>query len=92
MFPWIIHILKVDMKKSNSIKVGNLVKFYDCDQAHRDRDYSGENIKHYPTGEVIKVYDHKCKFSGQIDELCDIRINDRISKGHFTRSVDLIKS
>jgi hypothetical protein len=74
------------------IKIGNLVKFYDCDQARRDRDYSGENIKHYPIGKVIDVYNHKCPFSGQIDEVCDIEIDNRISRGHFTSGVELVKS
>jgi hypothetical protein len=30
------------------------VRFYDCQQADKDRDYSGTNPKYYPIGKVIR--------------------------------------
>jgi len=72
-----------------TIDSGNLVKFYDCQQANNDKDYSGTNSKYYPIGKVIKVYNHKSIF-GYVDRVCDIQINDRISKGHFVRCVKKI--
>ncbi len=74
----------------NNLIVGNLVQFYDSHTAHRERDYSGSNPKHYPVGKVIKVYDHKSYYGGHIDRVCDIFIEGRVSKGHFITGVTLI--
>ncbi len=62
------------------------VQFYDCFIAMKEKDYSGENPKHYPIGKVIKVYDYTSYF-GYTDKVCDIQIGDRISKGHFVDAV-----
>ena len=73
------------------IKTGSSVKFYDCQQASKDKDYSGTNPKHYPIGKVIKIYDYKSYF-GYIDKVCDIQIGKRISKAHFVRGVKALQS
>jgi hypothetical protein len=72
-----------------NIKVGDKVKFYDCDQARIDKDYSGKNPKHYPIGEVVDVYEKPSSVYNAINKLCDIKINDRISRGHFIHGVKL---
>lgn len=71
------------------IKVGDTVRFYDCDQANKDKDYSGKDPKYYPLGEVIAVYEKGSMF-GNTNKLCDIKLTDgRISKGHFVEGVKL---
>lgn len=69
---------------------GSKVRFYDCHQAWIDKDHSGDNPKYYPVGEVVKVYDYTASF-GYTDRVCDIKIGDRISKGHFARGVKIIE-
>jgi hypothetical protein len=71
------------------VVIGSLVRFYDCQQADRDRDFSGTNLKYYPIGKVIDVYNFKSWF-GYEDECCNIQIGERISKGHFTRCVNVV--
>lgn len=71
------------------VVIGSFVKFYDCQQANKDRDFSGSNPKYYPIGKVIDVYDYKSKF-GYTDRVCDIQIGERISKAHFVRGVDVV--
>ena len=71
------------------VVIGSFVKFYDCQQANKDRDYSGANPKHYPIGEVVAVYDYKSYF-GYTDRVCDIKIGERISKAHFVRGVEVV--
>jgi len=73
-------------KKNNSISIGDSVKFYDCHQAFLDKDYSGENPKHYPIGIVKKIYDYKSYF-GYTDRVCDIQVGNRISEAHFISAV-----
>jgi hypothetical protein len=64
------------------------VRFYDCHQANIDRDYSGENPKHYPIGLVVDVYWYnQAKYSTLV---CDIQIADRISRGHFVSAVEAL--
>lgn len=72
------------------IEKGDLVQFYDSDMANKDRDFSGENPKHYPLGFVVSVYDYK-SFYGYVDKVCDIKIGNRISKAHFVDGVRLIE-
>ena len=74
---------------TKEIVKGSLVKFYDCQQANNDRDFSGENPKYYPIGKVINVYNYKSSF-GYSDKVCDIQIGDRVSKAHFVRCVEII--
>jgi len=69
--------------------IGSFVRFYDCQQANKDRDFSGTNPKYYPIGKVIAVYDYKNYF-GYIDRVCDIQIGERISKAHFVRGVEVV--
>lgn len=69
--------------------VGSFVKFYDCQQANKDRDFSGRNSKYYPIGKVINIYDYKSIF-GYIDRVCDIQIGERISKAHFVNCVEKV--
>lgn len=71
------------------VVIGSFVKFYDSQQANKDKDYSGTNPKYYPIGEVVNVYDYKSKF-GYTDRVCDIQIGERISKGHFVRCVEVV--
>lgn len=71
------------------VVIGSFVKFYDCQQANKDKDYSGTNPKYYPIGEVVNVYDYKSKF-GYTDRVCDIQIGERISKAHFVRCVEVV--
>ena len=71
------------------VVIGSFVRFYDCQQANKDRDYSGANSKYYPIGEVVDVYDYKSSF-GYIDKVCDIKIGERISKAHFVRGVEVV--
>jgi hypothetical protein len=71
------------------VVIGSFVKFYDCQQANRDKDFSGANPKYYPIGKVIDVYDYKSTF-GYTDRVCDIQIGERISKAHFVRGVDVV--
>lgn len=65
--------------KEDTIQQGNEVIFYDCDMAHKDKDYSGSNPKYYPTATVIEIR--------QIPDgrtVADVQLPDgRISKGHF---------
>jgi hypothetical protein len=64
------------------------VRFYDCQQAFKDRDFSGSNPKHYPIGIVIDVYwYHQMNYSTL---LCDILTGERISRGHFVSAVTAI--
>jgi hypothetical protein len=72
----------------DNVKIGDSVRFYDCQTAMKEKDYSGENTRHYPVGKVISIYDYKSYF-GYTDKVCDIQIGDRISKAHFITSVDL---
>lgn len=72
-----------------NVFLGKFVKFYDCQQANKDKDYSGTNPKYYPIGKVIAIYDYESKL-GYTDIVCDIQIGERISKGHFVRSVEVI--
>ena len=71
------------------VVIGSFVKFYDCQQANKDRDFSGANPKYYPIGKVIDVYDYKSTF-GYTDRVCDIQIGERISKAHFVRGVYVV--
>lgn len=77
------------MLKEQEIIKGCFVKFYDCQTAYAEKDYSGSNPKHYPIGRVVAVYDYKSYF-GYIDRVCDIQVGDRISKAHFVNGVELI--
>lgn len=74
----------------NSVTVGCLVRFYDSQKAHADKDHSGTNSKYYPIGKVISIYDYKSIY-GYIDRVCDIQIGDRISKSHFISGIEIIK-
>lgn len=76
------------MEQQNIIK-GNKVKFYDCFQVSIDKDASGTNPKHYPIGIVDKVYIYHSIF-GYSDQVCDIKIGNRISRAHFTNCVTKI--
>ncbi len=76
---------------TKEIKVGSLVKFYDCDRANKDRNYSGDQ-KYYSTGTVIRRYISEKIFL--IDQwlggndVVDIQLEDgRISTGHFVDGV-----
>lgn len=71
------------------IKKGDSVRFYDCYQANKDKDYSGTNPKHFPIGKVIKVYNYTSTY-GYTDRCCDIKIGDRISKAHFVSMVEKV--
>ena len=65
------------------MEVGRLVRFYDCDTARKDKDYSGLNPKHFIVGTVIKIYDYT-SLGGYTDVVCDILIEGgRVSKAHF---------
>ena len=75
----------------DKVEVGDLVKFYDCQKAYASKDYSGANPTHYPIGEVIRVYFKKCYYSRELDYLCDIKIDDRISTAHFVSGVEIIQ-
>lgn len=77
-------------KEIEPVEKGDLVQFYDCDTASKDRDFSGENPKYYPFGIVVSVYDYK-SFYGHTDKVCDIKIKNRISKAHFVDGVKIIK-
>lgn len=70
------------MKK---VEVGDIVKFYDCKSAFRDRDFSGKDPKYYPLGEVVRVYDYTSH--GVTDKVCDIKVGNSISKTHFVDSL-----
>jgi hypothetical protein len=74
---------------SKAVVIGSFVRFYDCQQANKDRDYSGANAKYYPIGEVVAVYDYKSSL-GYTDRVCDIKIGERISKAHFVRGVEVV--
>lgn len=69
--------------------IGDSVRFYDSQTAHKENDHSGSNPRYYPIGKVISVYDYKSPF-GYTDEVCDIQIGDRISTAHFTNCVEII--
>mgnify|MGYP003493922772 CR=1 FL=1 len=78
-----------------TIQVGSIVRFYDCDRANKDRNYSGDE-KYYSTGTVIKRYITDRRFfidqwlGG--DDVVDIRlIGGRVSHGHFVNRVDVIR-
>ena len=83
------------MKKEKNIQqkqiliTGDFVRFYDCDQANRDRDYSGTKSKYYPIGKIINVYNYTTHY-GFTDKVCDIQIGERISKAHFISGVEII--
>tara|TARA_R110000868_G_C10820979_1_gene758626 strand:+ start:282 stop:575 length:294 start_codon:yes stop_codon:yes gene_type:complete len=83
----------IDKHKSKQLNkpvvIGSFVRFYDCQTANAEKDYSGANPKHYPIGKVIAVYDYKSYF-GYTDRLCDIQVGERISKGHFVTGVDVV--
>jgi hypothetical protein len=79
-----------DNDYKQKIKIGDTVEFYDSDTANRERDFSGENPKHYITGEVVYTYEEVSHFGKYRNELCDIKTHDgRISKGHFISDVKL---
>ena len=80
------------MKVLQKIEIGNKVRFYDCDQARIERDFSGINPKYYPIGEVVDIYKKRSLVYDAIHKLCDIKIGDRISKGHFINGVELINN
>ena len=71
------------------VVIGSFVRFYDCQTANAEKDYSGANPKHYPIGKVIDVYDYKSYF-GYTDRVCDIQVGERISKAHFVTGVDVV--
>ena len=71
------------------VVIGSFVKFYDCQQANADKEYSGANPKYYPIGKVLRVYDYNSKL-GYIDRVCDIQIGERISKAHFVSAVTVV--
>jgi hypothetical protein len=71
------------------VVIGSFVRFYDCQTANAEKDYSGANPKHYPIGKVIAVYDYKSYF-GYTDRVCDIQVGERISKAHFVTGVDVV--
>lgn len=71
------------------VVIGSFVRFYDCQKANKDKDFSGTNHKHYPIGKVLNIYKYKSKF-GYVDEVCDIEIGERISKAHFIRGVEVV--
>lgn len=75
----------------SKVVVGDFVKFYDCQQANLDKDFSGTNPKYYPTGKVINIYEYESKL-GYTDTVCDIQIGERISKAHFIRSVEPVNT
>ncbi len=74
---------------AKNIIEGNNVRFYDCQTANAEKDYSGTNPKHFPIGKIIRIYEYK-SFYGYTDTVCDIQVGDRISKGHFVSGVDLL--
>jgi len=76
-------------KLNTPVVIGSFVKFYDCQQANNDKDFSGVNPKYYPIGKVINIYDYKSTF-GYTDMVCDIQIGERISKAHFVRGVEVV--
>ena len=71
------------------VVIGSFVRFYDCQTANAEKDYSGTNPKNFPIGKVVAVYDYKSYF-GYVDRVCDIQIGERISKGHFVRAVEVV--
>lgn len=81
--------LHISPNSTKPLVIGSFVKFYDCQTANKERDYSGSNPKHYPIGKVIDIYDYKSSF-GYTDRVCDIQIGERISKGHFVTGVEVV--
>lgn len=75
---------------NNNVIVGSSVRFYDSQKANKDKDYSGTNSKYFPIGEVIAIYKYKSIIYDYIHDVCDIKINNRISKAHFIECVQLI--
>lgn len=73
----------------NLVKKGDFVRFYDCQSANKDKDYSGKNQKYYPIGTIISVYDYTSR-DGFTDRVCDIQVGRRISEAHFVSWVTLI--
>lgn len=74
--------------------IGSLVRFYDCDRANKDRNYSGE-AKYYSIGMIInrritdRLYISGIELGG--DDVVDIRLPDgRISNGHFINGVSFV--
>ena len=79
---------------ANAVVVGSFVRFYDCDRANKDRNYSGEP-KYYSIGMVIKrrITDKITVADIELggDDVVDIRLPDgRISNGHFTSGVTVV--
>lgn len=83
-----IQIMKNNTKKINK---GDLVRFYDCDLANKEKDWSGTNPKYYPTGKVLCVYLYTSSYFGYSEIVCDILIGKRISKRHFITGVEKVK-
>ena len=77
--------------KTDLVKEGDFVRFYDCQKATKDKDFSGEDKKYYPIEKVLRVYEYISSL-GYVDEVCDIQIGERISRAHFTRGVEIIKT
>jgi hypothetical protein len=87
LLKWLFGSRKPALNKP--VFIGIFVRFYDCQKANAEKDYSGANPKHYPIGKVIAVYDYKSSL-GYTDRVCDIKIGERISKAHFVRAVDVV--
>lgn len=75
--------------KSNEMKIGSFVQFYDSQMAMKDKDHSGDP-KYFPIGKVINIYEQESKVYDCIHILCDIEIDGRVSKGHFIYGVEVI--
>lgn len=81
----------IDEQSTKGITKGDLVRFYDCDLANKEKDYSGTNPKCYPTGKVLCVYLYTSSYFGYSEMVCDILIGKRISKRHFITGVEKVK-
>lgn len=87
--------MKIDNKYAETkqctipVVIGSFVRFYDCQRANAEKDYSGKNPKYYPIGKVVDVYEYTSYF-GYTDRVCDIQIGERISKAHFVRGVEVV--
>lgn len=84
-------ITSVSPHSSNTVVIGSRVRFYDCDRANKERDYSGNN-EFYSFGKVINRRITERYMVGGTwlggDDVVDIELPDgRISKGHFTAGV-----
>lgn len=77
------------MNKTTIVEA-DLVTFYDCDRANKDRDYSGSR-QYYSVGKVIRIRTTEPLYLPISDILftggqtvADIELSDgRISNGHF---------